>query len=242
MTANIAALCSRSRRRAACGRGGASKPAPPTQSRRSLCARADAAGRAGGCDRSRRPGVRRLHGKTLYMWPISSLRNGYAGDPKDKSVCEDKVTTKTGGYMSPYPPGLDLPDLDRRKSCVAEWTPVLADADAKPVGDWTVITRQRWHQAVGLRPSCPLYLVPRSRAGRRPGRHQYLSSGRRHAGGTLNRSVRRRMCRPVSWSRRTVRGRMLLTDKRYCPIYVSDKDAPQTSPTATGACAACGNR
>ena len=82
------------------------------------------------------------HGKTLYKWPIESMRNGYAGDPKDKSACEDKVTTKTGGYMSPYPPGLDLPDLDKRRSCVAEWTPVLANDKAKPVGDWSVITRE----------------------------------------------------------------------------------------------------
>jgi predicted lipoprotein with Yx(FWY)xxD motif len=80
-------------------------------------------------------------GRTLYKWPIASLRNGYAGDPKGKSACEDVVTTKTGGYMSPYPGGLDLPDQDRRKSCVALWPPVLADAKAKPVGDWSIIKR-----------------------------------------------------------------------------------------------------
>jgi hypothetical protein len=57
-------------------------------------------------------------GHTLYKWPIASLRNGFAGDPKDKSVCEDKITTKTGGYMSPYPPDLGLPNLDKRKSCL----------------------------------------------------------------------------------------------------------------------------
>src|SRR5690349_23203874 len=80
-------------------------------------------------------------GRTLYKWPIASLRNGYAGDPKDKSACEDTVTIKTGGYMSPYPGGLDLPDLQTRKSCVALWPPVLADAKAKAVGDWTLIKR-----------------------------------------------------------------------------------------------------
>src|SRR5690606_17939534 len=32
-------------------------------------------------------------GRTLYTWPIKSLRNGYAGDPKDKSACGDVVTT-----------------------------------------------------------------------------------------------------------------------------------------------------
>src|SRR3954468_13988779 len=44
-------------------------------------------------------------GHTLYEWPLSSLRVGFAGDPKGKSACTDKVTTKTGGLMSPYPGG-----------------------------------------------------------------------------------------------------------------------------------------
>jgi predicted lipoprotein with Yx(FWY)xxD motif len=43
--------------------------------------------------------------------------------------------------MSPYPPGLILPDLDSRLSCTEDWPPVFAAADAKPVGKWTLITR-----------------------------------------------------------------------------------------------------
>src|SRR4051812_12366237 len=43
-------------------------------------------------------------GRTLYTWPIKAMRNGYAGDPKGKSVCGDKVTLKSAGLMSPYPP------------------------------------------------------------------------------------------------------------------------------------------
>ncbi|MEQ8207782.1 MAG: hypothetical protein RIA65_16525 [Woeseia sp.] len=50
--------------------------------------------------------------------------------------------------MSPYPPGLILPDLDRRPSCTEAWPPVLAAEDAEPVGKWALLTRddgtQQW--------------------------------------------------------------------------------------------------
>jgi predicted lipoprotein with Yx(FWY)xxD motif len=166
-------------------------------------------------------------GRTLYKWPIASLRNGYAGDPKDKSVCEDKITTKTGGYMSPYPPGLDLPDLDRRKSCVAEWAPVLADAKAKPVGEWTPITRsdgtKQWaydHHA--------LYTSDLDHA---PGDVNGGTTAFRTGGDTPAERV------PVGPPadvppgfivETTVRGRMLLNEKKFS-VYVSDQDVPNKS-------------
>lgn len=80
-------------------------------------------------------------GKTLYVWPQQAMRIGFSGDPKEKSYCEDKPTTKTAGMMSPYPAGLDLPELDRRLSCAATWPPLYAADDAKPIGLWTVVTR-----------------------------------------------------------------------------------------------------
>ncbi|MDB6091171.1 MAG: hypothetical protein JWN85_3955 [Gammaproteobacteria bacterium] len=173
-------------------------------------------------------------GRTLYKWPIASLRNGYAGDPKDKSVCEDKVTTKTGGYMSPYPDGLDLPDLDRRKSCVAEWAPVLVDAKAKPVGDWTIITRsddtKQWaydHHA--------LYTSYLDHA---PGDVMAGTATFRSGGDTPAERM------PVGpppavppgfLVETTVRGRMLLAEKRLS-VYVSDNDARNAS-NCNDACA-----
>ncbi|MDB6045301.1 MAG: hypothetical protein JWM63_3852 [Gammaproteobacteria bacterium] len=175
------------------------------------------------------------HGKTLYKWPIASLRNGYAGDPKDKSACEDKVTTKTGGYMSPYPPGLDLPDLDKRKSCVAEWAPVLASDKAKPIGDWTVITRddgtKQWaydHHA--------LYT---SYLDHSPGDVLGGTQAYRSGGDTPAERV------PVGPPpdvppgfvvETTVRGRMLLTEKKRS-VYLSDNDGPNKSHCDGDPCA-----
>jgi predicted lipoprotein with Yx(FWY)xxD motif len=81
------------------------------------------------------------NGKTLYKWPYQMLRGGYVGDEKGKSACTNVVTKTSEGLFSPYPPGLILPDLENRPSCVDMWPPVLADENAKPVGDWTIITR-----------------------------------------------------------------------------------------------------
>jgi predicted lipoprotein with Yx(FWY)xxD motif len=88
------------------------------------------------------------HGKTMYVWPQKAMRVGFAGDPKNKSVCGDEITTKTAGMMSPWPPGMDLPELDKRLSCAETWPPVLAPEGAEEMGRWTVIKRasgkQQW--------------------------------------------------------------------------------------------------
>lgn len=80
-------------------------------------------------------------GHTLYKWPFKQLRVGDTGDPLGQSECTDVKTTVNSGFMSPYPPGLQLPDLDSRPSCTQAWPPVIAPADAKPVGKWSLITR-----------------------------------------------------------------------------------------------------
>ena len=81
-------------------------------------------------------------GRTLYIWPQHELRNGNAGDPKDRSNCTDTRQTATDGLMSPYPAGLILPDLPTRPSCTQAWPPVRVAAGAKPIGDWTIIERK----------------------------------------------------------------------------------------------------
>ncbi len=80
-------------------------------------------------------------GKTLYIWPFQRMRNGLTGDAKGKTNCGDKVLTESAGLASPWPPGLVLPDLDTRPACTDMWIPELAPADAKPVGNWSLITR-----------------------------------------------------------------------------------------------------
>lgn len=80
-------------------------------------------------------------GRTLYKWPFWALRGGYAGDAVGHTNCTDVKTAVISGYMSPYPAGLILPDLDTRPSCAQAWPAALAAADAKPIGKWTLIQR-----------------------------------------------------------------------------------------------------
>ena len=80
-------------------------------------------------------------GRTLYIWPRQSLRNGSLGEDFNKPVCSDQVARETTGAQSPYPGGLLLPELDTRPSCTRVWPPLYADANAKPVGNWTIVDR-----------------------------------------------------------------------------------------------------
>jgi predicted lipoprotein with Yx(FWY)xxD motif len=81
-------------------------------------------------------------GKTLYTWPRHELRNGGTADMKGAaSSCDDVKTTENAGLMSPYPAGLELPELATRPSCAQAWPPAIAADDAKPVGKWTLIKR-----------------------------------------------------------------------------------------------------
>jgi len=81
-------------------------------------------------------------GRTLYIWPSHRLRNGYSGETKGNPACYDEVSTVTAGLMSPYPPGIVLPELDSRPSCTDLWPPVLVADDAAPVGKWTIVERK----------------------------------------------------------------------------------------------------
>ena len=81
-------------------------------------------------------------GRTLYTWPQHLLRNGYSGEAPGVVACHDEVLTVTAGLMSPYPPGIELPEVDSRPSCTDLWPPVLAQADAAPVGKWTLVERR----------------------------------------------------------------------------------------------------
>src|ERR1700712_5045753 len=69
-------------------------------------------------------------GRTLYKWPLHQLRNGVTGDHLGVSECTDVPNKVTSGLMSPYPPGLSLPEADAHPSCTQVWPPFLADARA----------------------------------------------------------------------------------------------------------------
>ncbi|GFE86470.1 COG4315 family predicted lipoprotein [Steroidobacter agaridevorans] len=103
-------------------------------------------------------------GMTLYIWPQQQLRNGNLGDRRNSGVstCDDTIYRETSGLMSPYPPGYLLPDLDKRRSCEQLWKPKLAPADAKPVGNWTLIERESGEMQWAY-DGLPLYTSDRDR-------------------------------------------------------------------------------
>jgi len=82
------------------------------------------------------------NGRTLYTWPLHVQRNGYSGESPGIPACYDEVLTVTAGLMSPYPSGIQLPDLDTRPSCTDLWPPVIADKADKPIGKWTIVMRR----------------------------------------------------------------------------------------------------
>jgi predicted lipoprotein with Yx(FWY)xxD motif len=135
--------------------------------------------------------------------------------------------------MSPYPPGLDLPELARRQSCTAVWPPVFAADDAKPVGAFTLITRKdgrkQWAYDEHALYTSILDKVP----------GDVIAATTRKTGGDGPAAREVASVPPAvppgfSIATTTV-GRQLLTDKYYS-IYAFDKDGPEKS-NCDAACA-----
>ena len=165
-------------------------------------------------------------GRTLYIWPSKRLRNGYSGETPGKPECYDEVLTVTAGLMSPYPPGVELPDLDTRPGCAELWPPALAAADAEPVGNWSVVTgkdgRQQWAYD-----EQPVYTSVRDRE---PG--DTIGGSRRRSDGdspAVRKPIGPDPDVPPGFDVATTSiGRLLTTAKTYS-VYVYDRDTPDTS-------------
>ncbi len=172
-------------------------------------------------------------GMTLYYWPQNTMRNGITGDPKGQSMCTDTPTTETAGLMSPYPPGLTLPELEKRKSCAEVWPPVLASDDAKLVGAFTIVARKdgrkQWAYDEHVLYTSILDKVPgdvrgattRQRSGEAPAPREVATVPPAIPPGFAIVS--------------TAMGRQLLTDKNFS-VYMSDRDNPG-KPNCNAACA-----
>lgn len=170
-------------------------------------------------------------GKTLYIWPQRAMRVGYSGDAKGKTTCTDEITKKTAGMMSPWPPGLDLPEVESRLSCAAMWPPMVAPDDAKPIGKWTTITRpdgkKQW--AYDERP------VYTSIFDKAPG-DLNGGTGTAQANAPTRDPVGPPPNVPPGFNViTTITGRMVVNDKRYS-IYTHDADRPNKS-VCVDACA-----
>ncbi|MGE4061928.1 MAG: hypothetical protein AB7E79_01040 [Rhodospirillaceae bacterium] len=167
------------------------------------------------------------NGMTLYRWPLNNLRNGNAGDRKDKpSECTNVKATVTTGLMSPYPGGLLLPDLETRPTCTEAWPPVLASASDQPVGKWGIQdrtdgTRQWTYEGM------PVY---RSALDKRPG--DVIGSSRRWNrgdSGSHREPIGPQPDAPPAFEVRTVATGRLLTLDSGMSVYMWDGDAPNKS-------------
>jgi len=165
-------------------------------------------------------------GQTIYTWPSHKQRNGYSGETQGNPACFDEVLTVTAGLMSPYPPGIELPDLDTRPSCTDLWPPLVPAENAEEIGKWSILERRD-----GLRQWAydeqPLYTSIRDK---RPG--DVLGGSTRRYGG--DSPAKRVPLTPPSKVppgfavKTTSVGRLLTTDKTYS-VYVYDKDTPEKS-------------
>jgi predicted lipoprotein with Yx(FWY)xxD motif len=166
------------------------------------------------------------HGKTLYIWPFRTMRVGTTGDNENISSCDTKPSTETAGMMSPYPPGLLLPELDKRLSCAQVWPPVYAADTDKPVGGFSIITRSDGKKQWAFNKRA-LYTSNLDKA---PGDVMGATGRRERGDGPAERE-------PVGPAPNvppgfavltTAKGRLLLTDKNYS-VYTYDKDQPNKS-------------
>jgi len=160
-------------------------------------------------------------GRTLYTWPLNKQRNGYSGEPPGTPACYDEVLTVTAGLMSPYPPGIRLPELDSRPSCTDLWPPVYAADDAEAVGKWTIVARRDGTRQWAYDEQ-PLYTSIRDS---RPG--DVLGGTKRRYGGDspANRVPIEPPPRvpPEFAVKTTANGRILTTDKNFS-VYAFDAD------------------
>lgn len=174
-------------------------------------------------------------GRTLYAWPITPLRNGDAGDQRDKSACGDTRYRVNAGLMSPYPGGLELPDADHRPSCVEVWPPLFA-ADAQTIGKWTILTRPDGKKQWAYDGQALYTSVLDKKPGDAIGGSRLFPGG--DAQGALREPVGPSPEIPPQFVIHTTQlGRLVATSDQKS-IYYSDEDKAKKSNCVTDACLA----
>ena len=170
-------------------------------------------------------------GRTLYKWPVKPLRNGAIGEQKTKPTCDDTHYRETSGFMSPYPPGFELPEVDTRPSCLQLWPALYAPEGAKETGKWTAVTRpdgkKQW--------AYDGYALYTSSRDKLPG-DTYGGTNRKAEGDApaYREPVGPKPGVPSQFGvYQVAQGRLLTTAKEYS-VYTSDRDGPNTSNCDTG--------
>lgn len=167
-------------------------------------------------------------GRTLYQWPLSGLRNGSLGDRRGsgEATCDDTLFDVTTGYMSPYPPGFELPDLAERRSCEQLWPPLLAEEDARPVGQWSIVKRTNGQQQWAYQ-GYPVYTSDRDRqAGDVLGGSNAMAGG---AMGAVRYPIGPPSDVPPELAVVPLRTGRLLTNHLGMAVYSSDADSATRS-------------
>jgi len=164
-------------------------------------------------------------GRTIYKWPLIQQRSGQAGEVKGAINCYGEKATVTTGNMSPYPPGLLLPDLANRPACTDLWKPVPVADGAEEIGEWTILQRKDGLRQWAYQEQA-LYTSVRDRG---PG--DVISGGTRRSDGLDSPAFRMPIQPPPQIPpgfdiKTTVNGRLLVTDKGFS-VYTYKKDTAQ---------------
>ncbi len=170
-------------------------------------------------------------GRTLYQWPLKDLRNGDAGDRKGVATCDDTRYQVNSGLMSPYPPGLLLPELDKRPSCVEVWPPVYAADDSKPIGKWTILERKEGKKQWAFDGYALYSSVLDRERGDVNGGSAFEQANDSPA---LRRPVGPPSIVPPAFAIKQMRTGRILVNHVGFSVYASDKDGPNKSNCDSG--------
>ncbi len=167
-------------------------------------------------------------GHTLYVFGGGRERGGYGGggDAADKSKCMDTVDKVTTGTMAPWPAGMELPDLATRQSCAKVWPPLYAGDDAKPIGSWSVITRDDGKKQWAYKHKAVYTSVLDQMPGDVNGGGNLHAQG---ASGTMRTPIGPDADLPAQFDIESVPTGRLLTLVEGFSVYTWDKDGPNKS-------------
>lgn len=162
-------------------------------------------------------------GHTLYRWPPNNMRNGDSGEAAGKPACFDTHYKETAGFTSPWPAGNVLPDAETRPTCIQHWPVVIAPEGARPIGNWSILTRsdglKQWAYKNYALYTSHLDVVPGETNGgsHRKGRDEV-------SGGAQREPLTPAPAVPAQFKVVTMAlGRMLVTSKNQS-VYAYDKD------------------
>ena len=167
-------------------------------------------------------------GHTLYVFGGGRERGGYGGggDAADKSKCMESVDKVTTGTRAPWPAGMELPDLATRQSCAKVWPPLYAGDDAKPIGSWSVITRDDGKKQWAYKHKAVYTSVLDQMPGDVNGGGNLHAQG---ASGTMRTPIGPDADLPAQFDIESVPTGRLLTLVEGFSVYTWDKDGPNKS-------------